>query len=376
MPIRDDIQYIPGNTRGSDYVVGDIHGCATELQQLLMGLEADDRLFIVGDLFDRGPNSLAVYEAVKDDSRVNVVRGNHEDVFVSCMDINLESMVSELENIISGQIKTFSNRDASIQAAALWRFFVGGGSWVFKNRGADLIILNPNVMSISSFARYLPYLKEGFIPEVAAIRDYLAQLPYILSVSAAVNPLVGDVPPFLICHADLPLTDEELADGPKFLTPDQIIYVTHARERDFIVRRTESSTVCYCGHSPHVSGGAVVRPKTNMCNLDTGAYSNSVLMRVNHTQRLVEPIVGNDFSGAWKFMSACRRLEDTEENRIQFDCERKWYLDGPVWLIIQDYLRAKYPPTSLAKPIECNALEDDIVEDDDDSIQRKSRRMY
>ena len=48
------------NTVGRDFAVGDIHGCFTELQRGLDAIGFDpstDRLFSVGDLVDRGPES-------------------------------------------------------------------------------------------------------------------------------------------------------------------------------------------------------------------------------------------------------------------------------------------------------------------------------
>ena len=48
------------NTKGTDYVVGDIHGHFTLLQNTLKELgfsEEKDRLFSVGDLVDRGEES-------------------------------------------------------------------------------------------------------------------------------------------------------------------------------------------------------------------------------------------------------------------------------------------------------------------------------
>ena len=48
------------NTQGRDFAVGDIHGCFTVLQQALNHINfnpAKDRLFSVGDLVDRGPES-------------------------------------------------------------------------------------------------------------------------------------------------------------------------------------------------------------------------------------------------------------------------------------------------------------------------------
>jgi serine/threonine protein phosphatase 1 len=48
------------NLSGADYVVGDIHGCFSKLQEQLYVIgfdETKDRLFSVGDLVDRGPES-------------------------------------------------------------------------------------------------------------------------------------------------------------------------------------------------------------------------------------------------------------------------------------------------------------------------------
>lgn len=69
------------NIVGCDYVVGDIHGCFTKLQQELDRAEFDvatDRLFSVGDLVDRGPESEAVIDWIGK-PWFHAVRGNHDD---------------------------------------------------------------------------------------------------------------------------------------------------------------------------------------------------------------------------------------------------------------------------------------------------------
>jgi len=49
------------NAVGRDFAVGDIHGCFSHLRRSLeaIGFDASvDRLFSVGDLIDRGPESI------------------------------------------------------------------------------------------------------------------------------------------------------------------------------------------------------------------------------------------------------------------------------------------------------------------------------
>lgn len=64
------------------YAVGDIQGCYTELQQLLQQFHFDpaqDRLWLVGDLVNRGPDSLQVLRYIKSlGDRAITVLGNHD----------------------------------------------------------------------------------------------------------------------------------------------------------------------------------------------------------------------------------------------------------------------------------------------------------
>jgi serine/threonine protein phosphatase 1 len=75
------IQHFALNARGRDFAVGDIHGHFTLLQQALTGAGFDparDRLFSVGDLVDRGPESLQAIAWLQR-PWFHAVRGNHED---------------------------------------------------------------------------------------------------------------------------------------------------------------------------------------------------------------------------------------------------------------------------------------------------------
>jgi hypothetical protein len=62
-------------------IVGDVHGCTGELQELLERTrfaEGTDRLVLVGDLVARGPDSAGVLELVRR-LGARAVRGNHDD---------------------------------------------------------------------------------------------------------------------------------------------------------------------------------------------------------------------------------------------------------------------------------------------------------
>lgn len=63
-----------------DIIIGDIHGCFEELQQLLEAANAtaDDRVISAGDFVDRGPDSVRVWEFLRDRPNTAVISGNHE----------------------------------------------------------------------------------------------------------------------------------------------------------------------------------------------------------------------------------------------------------------------------------------------------------
>jgi len=72
------------NENGRDFVVGDLHGCMELLQGKLREVEFDflaDRLFSVGDLIDRGPDSMDCLYLINSDW-FYPVQGNHEDMML------------------------------------------------------------------------------------------------------------------------------------------------------------------------------------------------------------------------------------------------------------------------------------------------------
>lgn len=81
-------------------LIGDVHGCLGELKALMEKIElstAEDTVILMGDLFDRGPDSFGVFRTVRElkekmKDRLIILRGNHEDMLLSedmeCWEMN------------------------------------------------------------------------------------------------------------------------------------------------------------------------------------------------------------------------------------------------------------------------------------------------
>ena len=70
--------------------IGDIHGCSGAFDRILERIDPDrtDRIILMGDLFDRGPDSFGVFERVREldrqwGERLILLRGNHEDYLLA-----------------------------------------------------------------------------------------------------------------------------------------------------------------------------------------------------------------------------------------------------------------------------------------------------
>jgi serine/threonine protein phosphatase 1 len=87
------IEHYEMNSAGRDIIVGDIHGHFSRLQAALDAIGFDpsiDRLFSVGDLVDRGPESHLALEWI-DKPWFHAVAGNHEDMAIRFPNGNMDS---------------------------------------------------------------------------------------------------------------------------------------------------------------------------------------------------------------------------------------------------------------------------------------------
>ena len=63
------------------YAVGDIQGCHQQLKDLLKALPKDSKMICVGDLVNRGPDSLGALRTLKrleEEGRAECILGNHD----------------------------------------------------------------------------------------------------------------------------------------------------------------------------------------------------------------------------------------------------------------------------------------------------------
>lgn len=105
-------------------IVGDVHGCLAELEELLakIGLCRDDRLYFVGDLLARGPDSAGVVALAAKHAAV-VVRGNHEEKL-------LRWRHEQRTGMAQTKLSEMHARVARSLDGAAWRFLSRTPLWV------------------------------------------------------------------------------------------------------------------------------------------------------------------------------------------------------------------------------------------------------
>lgn len=182
------------NHDGRDYAVGDVHGCFDLLKSALAHINFDstvDRLFSVGDLIDRGPNSEKVCEWLNQ-PWFHAVRGNHEVML-------LDSIRFEEGKPIPGP------------EVGLW--ITNGGDWFFQ--------LDPE--------------------QQAVIRQAVDQLPWAIEVALADGGTAA------LIHADVlggswSATRRVLqADGSAKRTQQKLMHLVWSRGRAAAAMRASSS---------------------------------------------------------------------------------------------------------------------------------------
>jgi len=76
-------------SRPAAFAISDVHGCASTFAALLfekLNIQAGDRLFLLGDMINRGPESRSVLDMIfhleEEGVRLSYLRGNHEEILL------------------------------------------------------------------------------------------------------------------------------------------------------------------------------------------------------------------------------------------------------------------------------------------------------
>ena len=135
------IRHLPANDHGRDFVVGDLHGCRAMLDRLLAEVRFDpavDRLLSVGDLVDRGPDSMGCL-ALLEEPWFHAVRGNHESLLLA---FTWDAM----------------NRGAPLPRDVRHAFLQNGGEWIFEQYDAAKGRLSDALLAALVRVRRLPFV--------------------------------------------------------------------------------------------------------------------------------------------------------------------------------------------------------------------------
>ena len=206
------------NQRGRDFIIGDLHGEVSLLRKALGEVMFDsskDRLFSVGDLVDRGEDSIECLNLLTKDWFFSV-RGNHEDMMIT--------------SVLNSYLPQFHTQET-------WMWYQNGGRWAEEFYAG------------TEFDSYLVRLVEE-----------ANKLPISIEILGDDGtPLVG------ICHAQ-PLPDWEMHGD---LTKDEQEYILWGREwASGPPKECRNISQVYCGHTPQVGGPKDVG---NVRFIDTGA---------------------------------------------------------------------------------------------------------
>lgn len=220
------------NTTGRDFAVGDVHGHFTRLQQALdaAGFNPEiDRLFSVGDLVDRGPESAEV-DTWLAKPWFHAVRGNHEQMVVEAYRFDPGGRASDMH-------------------------VMNGGAWIYGLPSVDR----------------------------ACYAELLANLPLLIEVETP-EGLIG------IVHADIPFDDwATLRNRSESAGWQQVEAMCQwSRQRITSENREgiKSVRAVVVGHTP------VRRPAIlgNVYHIDTGGWMDGHFTLLNlHTLETIPP---------------------------------------------------------------------------------------
>ena len=258
--MKNTLKTFQPNALGRDFVIGDLHGSMAVLENLLYNLKFDksiDRMFSVGDLVDRGAESLRALGLIRE-PWFHVVLSNHEQMM--------------LEAFNGGYMGNFWLRN--------------GGTWGMETLNV--------AESLANGEKELLFTDDDY--ELLDLLTLVEELPYLITV----NHKSGKK--FHILHAELPARQTGITDSV-LSSPDKVkelamrvnnggdaflwsrrqfmpFYRANLENRAKLIRMVKNycSADMYNDELSHIiSGHTIVQnPITlfNQTNIDTCAYGS------------------------------------------------------------------------------------------------------
>ncbi len=152
----------------STYVFSDVHGHRATLERALgrVSPSADDHIFCLGDMIDRGPDPVGVLTLVRSLPNAHVLMGNHEDLMVSCLDSPDDALAAMNWGLNGGGATSDGlaalGRDEAaelvgwVRALPRWACAeVGGRLYLLVHAGVRLDAPVPDTWDVASAEAYL-----------------------------------------------------------------------------------------------------------------------------------------------------------------------------------------------------------------------------
>ena len=221
------------------FVVSDIHGMFEQFEQLLTHWKPEDKLVLLGDLVDRGPQSLQVVR------KVMQLKETYEEQIVYCMG-NHDQM--------------FLNYIASPMINRMLYFPHGG-----RQTMASFLNTAPSAMKELNAIEQAYYVQENFQKEISFLE------------SGQLNAIIGKV---LLTHAGFESTSSDLADT----TDDDFLWI-----RDHYLQPNQTNFINIFGHTPtryiHQSDDIWVSTNQTYIGIDGGCVFGGQLNAVLLTEQ-------------------------------------------------------------------------------------------
>jgi hypothetical protein len=331
---RRDILVLEENTIGEDYIIADLHGNAACLEGALAELKQGDRLFIAGDLTDRGEKSIGViklilnYQARHPDT-LYVVKGNHEVNNLECIQA-LADFFEDLEKIpysadddshLKSYASYFTSKETNtlgVQQQDIQFCLIGGGYWLLQ-------LFRHEMMTKDLFLTKVQSLGASDKSAISKYFNFVSEFPYIIYVKGK--------RPFTVVHAHMPFTHvtmkEMLAQGITELSEIEKFNAANMRTSEFkeFLEQFDCDDFTmptYAGHT--IINGINSFPlhyASKTVVADVMAYQSGILLLINHTKFSCQYVGPNVFAIPLMEADYGKILEQV---RSHLDMEKNKYL--------------------------------------------------